>query len=633
MNKKSKQERNQPSEKLKPKAKPFYSSSLWQKIIIASVGIIFYANTIQNEFALDDGLVFMDNQFVRNGVAGIPDIFSYDTFYGTLGKASELNGGRYRPLSLAVFAMEYDALGEEATLQSRATLGHLLNILFYILTGLALFAFLRNHLFPPGSFGAFAATLLFMVHPIHTEVVANVKGLDEILSFLFLVIALNKLLNYAKGKSGISALIISMLLYALALLAKENGLMFILIFPLTIYFFSNKPWKAIAKLSIPFWVIAVLYFALRYAMIGFKNQEVTEVMDNPYLFASASQKIATIAFVFLDYFRLFFYPLHLTWDYSYNQVPYRYILEPVVLFSMVCIAAITFFAVIKTKNKSVFAWCIWFYLLSMFIVSNVAVNVGSPMNERFLYQSGVAICIAVVFLFIWIIEKIKMKKSFVPNLAGLLLIALVLLAGFRTYSRNKDWKNNFVLHTTDVNTSANSARSNCYAGISLINKSDDKSLDSTERRNMLLSAVAYFHIAIKIQPEFLPATINLGGAYFRLDSMDKAAACWDYLQEREPQNKLLVEYFSALGNAYLSIARKKIAVKNLPEAISPLRKSVHYAPGNVESWAFLGGCYFDQQRNLDSAVICWKKTLELNPNQEDALRGKTFLTATGKWKE
>ena len=66
--------------------------------------------------------------------------------------------------------------------------GHIGNILLYAFTILLLFRILHI-IFPPKNKEwyltlPFIATLLFTIHPIHLEVVANIKGRDEIMAFL-----------------------------------------------------------------------------------------------------------------------------------------------------------------------------------------------------------------------------------------------------------------------------------------------------------------------------------------------------------------------------------------------------------------------------------------------------------------
>jgi hypothetical protein len=68
----------------------------------------------------------------------------------------------------------------------------------------------------------FLTTLLFIAHPIHTEVVVNIKSRDEILCFLFVIASVNFLMNYMKS-SKIISLIAALFCFLLSLLSKESA--------------------------------------------------------------------------------------------------------------------------------------------------------------------------------------------------------------------------------------------------------------------------------------------------------------------------------------------------------------------------------------------------------------------------
>ena len=79
---------------------------LVQYVILIAFSFILYANTIPNDYALDDSFVVIQNKFTQEGVAGIKDILSSDQFAGKYGvKKNIVIGGRYRPLSIITFAI------------------------------------------------------------------------------------------------------------------------------------------------------------------------------------------------------------------------------------------------------------------------------------------------------------------------------------------------------------------------------------------------------------------------------------------------------------------------------------------------------------------------------------------------
>ena len=87
-----------------------------QPIVIAVFAFLLYSNTLGHKYALDDKAVYWKNEFVQKGISGIKDILAYDSMAGMFGKDSkELEGGRYRPLSLITFALEVEFFGRETT--------------------------------------------------------------------------------------------------------------------------------------------------------------------------------------------------------------------------------------------------------------------------------------------------------------------------------------------------------------------------------------------------------------------------------------------------------------------------------------------------------------------------------------
>ena len=109
-------------------------------------------------------------------------------------------------------------------------------MVFYLLAN-GLFAFRWNKALSASL--AFAAALLFVAHPLHTEAVANIKGRDEIMALLGSLAALYfSLRSYHSGKLGWEAL--AALSFLIGIFSKENAITFLAIVPLTYWFFPNS---------------------------------------------------------------------------------------------------------------------------------------------------------------------------------------------------------------------------------------------------------------------------------------------------------------------------------------------------------------------------------------------------------
>ena len=199
-------------------------------IVLFLIGLIFNITSLNNEYALDDGIIIHQNDHVIKGVAGIKDIITkdaYESFYRRMNATDQLAGGRYRPLSVVSFAIEQEFIGaypknglypmktdantfncwdqnqnnvndkdedlnndgvfNEVDCQVKgASIRHFVNIITYVLGVILLFLFFRNYIFKDNHDLAFLSALLFLMHPIHSEAIANVKSRDEIFSLIFI---------------------------------------------------------------------------------------------------------------------------------------------------------------------------------------------------------------------------------------------------------------------------------------------------------------------------------------------------------------------------------------------------------------------------------------------------------------
>jgi hypothetical protein len=199
---------------------------IWQILVLIFMAFLLYGQTIRNGYMLDDRLVITENSVVKQGVSGIPTLLTHDSFYGfdnDLGRTGQRK--TYRPLSFVMFAVEWQFF------PNMPVAGHIVHVILYAGLGVVLL-FLLRRLFRAsskeknGSFLTewlpFGAALLFVVHPIHTEVVNNIKSRDEILALLC---ALGSLLLLIKSIDTTSPKlhVTSVLLFGLALLSKESA--------------------------------------------------------------------------------------------------------------------------------------------------------------------------------------------------------------------------------------------------------------------------------------------------------------------------------------------------------------------------------------------------------------------------
>ncbi|MEM7103506.1 MAG: tetratricopeptide repeat protein [Bacteroidota bacterium] len=560
--------RKKPSSKPRPKkGKPSESKAkaldqpigFWTNKKLHLIGIfvfafVLYGNTLFNGYTQDDSIVIIENDFTTQGLAGIPDILSKDTFHGFFGtKKGLVAGGRYRPFSLVTFAFEYQFFGPSPFV------GHLGNIIYYGLTGIVLYLLLHlllNPLSKPGSafpwLIALGATALFMAHPIHTEAVANIKGRDEIFALLGSLAALYFILR-AFLEDDNKWYYLSGVIFFLALLSKENTITFLAIVPLAFYFFTKANSSQILKYTAPFLIASVVFIGIRTSVLGGFSVGDTpmELMNNPYLKLEGntyipftpSEKLSTITYTMGKYIQLLVAPVTLTHDYYPKHVDLMPWTDWKVLLSLVFYLGLIGFMIMKFNADRLLVFGIFFFLATLSIVSNVVFPIGVHMSERFMYMPSVGFALVVAVLLyrlglrLGAIDAVKSIGTFKVPMA--ILGVFLILFTMKTIHRNMAWKDNYTLFTTDVATSANSAKLQNAVGGEIIAKAIEaknealRSLTPPVAPNVeaninntfmaqVETAVPHLKKAAEIHPTYANPYLQLGNAHNYLKRFDEA---------------------------------------------------------------------------------------------------------------
>lgn len=651
--------------------------------IIFAFTFAIYGNSFKNQYALDDAMVITQNNYVKKGFGGISDIFTNDLFTGFFGKKKSLvEGGRYRPLSLITFAVEYEIFGENPHIS------HFFNVLFYAITGILIFMLLVN-IFPPNDkhwyiWFSFIATIIWIAHPIHSEAVANIKGRDEIFAMMFSVWSLYMFIKYIKTEKTKNLLYL-FIVFFLGLLSKEMSLTFVVIIPLTVYYFFNDKFL-LKKMFKPYLVIiitTVIYFVLRNVATGdiTSHTIAKELMNDSFLGMSLSEKYATIFYTLGMYIKLLFFPLTLTFDYYPYHIHIMQWSNIWVILSLALYLFLGVIAIIGIKKRTIISYGIWFYLISFSIVSNVFFSIGAFANERFMFMPSLGFIIVITFLIK------KLEKNINKNIIITFVAIITILFSAKTISRNKVWENDFRLFTNDVKISYDSAKSTTSAGGKLIEESQKfkkillqekpltvkelerrlnketllhsdeisdiikkdnlkKSLQNLEnlRKTYVNKAINYLQKAIKIHPKYVDALLLLGNAYYEQNK--NYTKTWEYYKkilDINPTYNLVYSNMKQILNESVPVDdRIKIyeqlykynpnnadvcyALGNLygqykndlPNSIKMLERAIYFNPKMAKAYKDLGVAY-GFSKQYRKAIIVMKKSIQLNPKDKQTI--------------
>lgn len=542
--------------------------------IIFCVAFFLYANTINHDFALDDTGAVQQNLNVKKGISGIPEILKMD-----LWEQSDVRLGYYRPLSLITFALEYEVF------QNAPHVHHFNNVLIFAISCVVLFFVMHSLLGNVHQFIPVFVALLFAAHPIHTEVVANIKSRDEILSFLFVFLALLFYLFYIQ-KNKLRYLIPVLISAYLGMLSKETALTGLLLIPIIHYLCTQDSLKSILLRTIPIIGVVLLFFIQKNVMIG---QAIIpdDIINYPY--TDSNVKLPTSFYLFILGCKLLILPINLRYDYSYNLIPGVEFNDPLALLGIIIFAVGGISWILLLRKKSIFAIPLSIFFFSMAPGFAFTFLRGGIFAERFLYSAALGF---IIFLLLAIYKLSKRIESSLKNapLIALLTVTILLAIPYsiKTINRNLAWKDNYNLFSTDIKTGANSAQNQRhFAEQTLVKALELK--DTLGRKKLARISLKAFDISLTMHPKFAESYMKSGVIY-------------------------------------------QLIFNKPDSAIYHYRKAIECEPTNIlraEAYYNMGTVYQNNKANLVYASYCYNQSLKFRPDYSPALQARNALKANG----
>jgi protein O-mannosyl-transferase len=405
--------------------------------LVMLVAIAVYINTLWNGFAYDDDWIIVRNDRVHQ-LKDLGQIWG-TPYWPTFGQVL----GLYRPLAIFAYAIEW------AVADGKPWLFHAVNIVLHAAASGLVFLLLLKL---ATARGALVGALVFAVHPVHTESVANSVGQAELLSAIFTIAAC---LLYASRDESTPAVPLWQLLalpicYLGGLLTKEAaitlpGLLVLmdvaqqrlkLAGPTRTGPLGHELNRYLRGVWLLYFVLiatAVVYLALRVDVLG----SISGSDAGPSLpFLREGRRILTAFRAWPEYVRLLVFPVDLSADYSPAVIlPVESLTPMATLGAAIFLLTIALALATPWHTHAGFpaAW----FLITIFTVSNLVFPIGVVVAERTLYLPSVAI--AAVAGFAW--QALDARATAVQlRLSPALLLLVLGLLGYRTMQRNPDWK-------------------------------------------------------------------------------------------------------------------------------------------------------------------------------------------------
>lgn len=533
-------------------------------IILVAASFAVYFNTLNNNFVYDDETIIVKNA-ENLSLKNIPGYFTNQ------GEYRYVFGALYRPLIMTSFAVDHTLFG------LKPGGFHFVNIVFHAVSTVFLFLILLL-LFGKYEYGILASllsSLIFAVHPVHTEAVSFISSRTDVLATMFFFMAFYNFLLFRgftlpkfqkeKGKEKKQTqqtnpptakyIIYSLICYFLGLLSKEMIITLPIIFLLFDLLVSKVKIKTVIKDYIFLFGAAILYLILRYFAI--QGVETKPVFDWFYG-KDTVVIIATMVKTIPVYFKLMIFPLGLVYNYNGVIAYSNSILDINSLLSILFIAGVITLSVYLIKKKVYYSYSILAFFIGLLPVINI-VPTANVMAERYLYMLSFPFCVAIAY---FISENINFKnlKTFTW-----VFVIIIIFFGFLTVQRNQVWKTNETLWMSAEGDSSPASMIN-IAGL-------------YTRSNQIDKAEKLYNDALAINQYMINAHINLGIINMVKGKYDSA----------EVKLKKALEIDSKNPNANYMYAKLKLMTNKPSDAKNILE--------NMESNSLE---YRDSKRMLDS---------------------------------
>lgn len=602
---------------------------------------LFYGNSLKNKYALDDDYVTVTNfpekgkEFIPNhklvskGFGGIVEIWKSRYAHDSEGAFD------YRPFTTTTFAIEYGIFGQNPFIS------HLISLLLYFIIVWLLFCMLLK-LFEDYEYNftmAFLCALFFLIHPIHTEVVNNLKCRDELLAVIFSLCALWFSLDAYK-KPILKNIAPIILFLALGLLSKKTAIIFFAIIPLCLIFFRKTNLKNAAYILLSLVVINLIVILIKNTIITEKSVRHFYHFENPLYTDKVSmlQKLIIGSKTLGFYVKFLIFPFPFRNYYGTNTFDLTSSLN-LYFFTGLGFVSTCAYYIYKLKNK------LLLFSVLLFCGSILPfINIGTPapgvLGERFAFLASVGFCLILAFIFMRYVKSITFNSvSQLFSKPLVYLLPLIFICMIYTWNRNTNWRNKLVLFEHDIPYLEKSAKANSllaneyfemlrspnkkYSNQVLIQKclnhynlaaANDSSFFSAYNNagviyysylNDIPSAKKYFRLAIRHRPLYFQAYENLGNCFKQEKNSDKAFEYYKKSFEINPK-----QY-----SAYLSAINMFFEEKKYDACLKVIQMAHPNFPNNYDLIAQEANCYLMKTDTL-IAIAKYEKAYSINPNHD-----------------
>ncbi len=510
----------------------------WQiAIILILVGFSVFFSGLSGGFQGDDTDQIIKNTAVHS-ISNIGLFFKSSTFWN----GESLVGDFYRPTMTTTYSLVYTFFGANPMAY------HVVQLLIYIGCSLILFLLLKRFFRPVI---ALLVSLIFLVHPINSQIVYSIPSMQEPLMLLFGLSAIYVLSRSQTTKSLITAT----LLLFLSLLSKETAIVFVCLALLYLFLYNKTRLFSFIKIvTLP----VILYILIRISVVGLRNITLSAPID----LLSFGQRMLMVPSLIVFYISKFFFPNNLSTSYywTYQSPSFTGFVIPL-LIVLACLGLVYLAGRLIYKKAGKKALTPF-----LFFAAWTALGLAPYMQIVALDMTACETWFVIAIIGLLGMLAITLK-TLMPRLRPVWLFTVGLMIiiglGVRSELRGLDYHNQATLSLKDISiTDKNYLAMNNLAKYYIDN-------------NQLQKAEGYAKLSI----EYFPSVTNYNNLGVIQQKMN------DFTGARQSYVKAL--NIMPLGVTYENIAITNFVVGVLNDNIAFLKKGLALYPNNGRLWTYL----------------------------------------------
>jgi tetratricopeptide (TPR) repeat protein len=521
----------------------------------------------------------------------------------------------YRPFTTLSYLFNYAVLGDG----DKPSGYHSINLLLHlgnVLLAYALALRMVRKFWPSVCIAA-----LWAVHPLLTESVTNIVGRADLLAAMAVlsgfVIYLKS--TEATGWARVVWLAGLAIVTTIGVFSKESA---VAIFPL-IVLYELVWWKERRQHQVLVYAciatllpIAAMLFQ-RSAVLAASPPAEFPFTDNPIVGADWWTGRLTAIKVIARYLWLAIWPVKLSVDYSYNQIPLAHgTVEDWLAYAIVFAVAIVAVLLYRWNRTCFFLAC--FSFVNFVPASNLFFPIGTIMADRLLYLPSLGL-LGCLVLAIYTSAQAPKMKVVVPLVLCLIATGLAT----RTWVRNLDWKTDLAIATADVRISPHSFKLHRLLATSLFESDpshtnigqviaeQEKSMALLDSLPAALSSpdvyrqAGYYYLVKGDQVRGDDRAQDAPAAYQRALQALQRSVSIDQVSRasyRSSGNPITSALSEGDSQAYLLLSIAYLRLGDPVKAYEAVSKARALDPLNPQMYRQLSDVFLHQRRNVDAEV-------------------------------